>query len=170
MIESPDYNQYFTRLMMDLLNHRINSRYLNTRIRNYEKLSNALYDTRPYFNSSAMSEFLEKRHFYMRADLQKHYGLSEIKQSLLCKVKGPVDIKYQIDGYPEGSDYQGWYYEQEMIDIRIVSHHRHDFLHWMVNEKKITDPHLIVPITNKTVIEPVFKDSPLVTSNVRIKE
>lgn len=170
MVESPEYNKYFMRLVMDLLNHRINPHYFTSRIEHYEKLSNALYDTRPYFNSKAMRQFLEKRPFYIRADLQKRYGISGIRESLSCKVKGPVDIKYQIDGYPEGADYQGWYYAQETIDIRIVSPHRIHFSHWMVNGKKISDTHLIFPITNKTDIEPVFKDNMPMTAQVRIKE
>ena len=87
--------------------------------------------------------------------MKKYFGVGE---SISCEVKGPIDIKYKIDGYPEDHDYHGWYLKGSSIKIKIISQHREVFSHWLVNGEKVAEIPLIHPIDSKTVIEPILKE------------
>ncbi len=156
MANDHEYNKYFSRLLMDILNHKINSSFLKSRVDHYEKLSKTMFGSEPYFDSMLMRDFFEKRPDQIRNELRKYYGIYGIGESLRSQVNGPDGIKFLIDGYPEEPGYEGWYFKGETIDIKVVSQHQSKFSHWMVNGEKIRDRRLIFPINRKTVIEPIL--------------
>lgn len=153
--EDPEYRNYVVLLGMNLLNHRINSEFLQYRLQYYdEMLRNYGIQDSDYMKQ--LDIFFKKRPAFIRDEMRKLFDLGP---SLPCRVKGPVDIAYLIDGYPESNNYQGYYFENKPIEISITSFHEDDFSHWLVNGEKIKQYPLTYKITSKTIIEPIFNDA-----------
>ena len=100
-----------------------------------------------------MKQFLENRPAFVREQVGNYFGPAEI---FLAKVEGPSGIRYKIDGYLEEGGYQGYYYNGKNIEIEIISPHRDNFSHWMVNGEKVQRLRLSLPLYSNTVIEPVL--------------
>lgn len=153
--ECPEYRKYFTCLVMDLLNHRINAEFMQSRADYYEKKLRTLK-----VNTELLVLLKEKRNFmrfrpnFIRRQISRYL---EAGESLPCEVKGPIKIKYEIDGYPEKEGYRGWYFKGKQIKVEIVSGHKASFSHWLVNRKRIEEYSLVHSVTSKTVIKPIFK-------------
>ena len=157
MEECPRYHQYFLRLFMDILNHKINKSFLFSQIETFETISQKMFGSKPYFDSQTMRKFMDNRPAFIRSDLEKYYGQKyPVGESFSCTVNGASGISYRIDGYPEKPGYRGWYFKGHTIDIQIEKPFQNRFSHWIVNGEKKTDEHLIIPVDRETVIEPVF--------------
>jgi len=144
-------------LFMDTLNHLISSSFLESRVKYYERISEAMFGQTPYFDSNLMRKFIKKRPAFLRYELNRYYGdIFPVGESFSCTVNGASGISYRIDGYPEKPGYRGWYFKGHTIDIQIEKPFQNRFSHWIVNGEKKTDEHLIIPVDRETVIEPVF--------------
>ncbi|MFC2169662.1 CotH kinase family protein [Acidobacteriota bacterium] len=156
--ECPKYRKYFVRLVMDQLNHRINADFLNSRISHYMRLAftYGLKNQALIQSLIKRKRFFQKRAHFVRDQIQRYFGTGE---SLFCEVKGPTGIEYKIDGYSEKDSYHGWYFKDERITIEITGQHKSSFLYWLVNGKKIATPFLDYPVSLKTTIVPVLKES-----------
>lgn len=153
MDEDPEYRSYFVSLVTDLLNHRVDADFLRSRLVYYKQaLASYGEENSVYFDK--LTRFFEHRAEFLRSQMQHFFGVGE---SLPCNVKGPLNIKYEIDGYPEDRDYYGWYFEGSSIRVEIVSPHRKNFSHWLVNGEKVAGMPLVYPINSETIIEPVLK-------------
>lgn len=153
--ECPKYRKYYARLVMDLLNHRVNEGFLIARANYYLRMARILKLSKEELsNARGMKEFLKNRPDFLRTQMQRFF---ETGKSLPCEVKGPPGIQYKIDGYSETNNYKGWYFKGEPIKIEIVSPHRDLLLHWLVNGEKITGSRLVYKIDSITSIETVMK-------------
>jgi len=153
--ESPEYRRYFVRLVMDLLNHRINPGFMQSRADYYDEKYRAFKIYKGLLDRlENKRRFMKFRPNFLRNQMQQHLGVGE---SLACEVKGPVGIKYLIDNYPEKENYYGWYFKGEQIKVEIVSRQKASFLHWLVNGKNVREHPLVYSVNSKTVIKPIFK-------------
>lgn len=153
--ECPNYRKYYVRLVMDLLNHRVNKNFLLARSNYYLRMAMDLNLSENEISSvRGMRDFLKDRSYFLRIQMSRFF---ETGKSLFCEVKGPPGIQYKIDGYSETNNYKGWYFDGEPIKIEIVSPHRDSFSHWLVNGKKITGSQLVYNIDSSTSIKPVMK-------------
>lgn len=150
--ESPEYKNYFVRSFTDILNHRLNASYLNSRVNYYRKLA-IIFWKRNRKSIKEMVQFVKNRPSYVREKLQERFDLGKI---FLCQVKGPDKIKYKIDSYPEKTGYKGYYFEGMDINITIENSKGKKFSHWLVNGKKAGGGDLSYKIKSNTIIEPVF--------------
>ncbi|MBN1842780.1 MAG: CotH kinase family protein [Deltaproteobacteria bacterium] len=154
-VESPEFRQYFVRLVMDLLNHRISADFLKSRIDYYEQLARSYDESdRPLKAVEMLRDFVEHRPDFMRRQMQQYFGTGK---AFLAEVAGPAEIKYEIDGYPEKGGYRGHYYKGEQINVEILSSHKKSFSHWLVNGKQLTSSRLLYPVQSETVVKPVLK-------------
>lgn len=153
--ECPNYRKYYVRLVMDLLNHRVNEKFLRSRANFYVRMAkNLKLSGEELSGARGMVEFLYDRPNFLRNEMRRYFDAGE---SLPCEVKGPPGIQFKIDGYSETNDYVGWYFEGEPIKIEIVGPHRDLFSYWLVNGKKVMGSQLVYNIDSNTSIEPVMK-------------
>lgn len=153
--ESREYRNYFIRLAMDLLNHRINAEFMQSRVDYYEEKYRTLkVDTKLLLKLEKRKPFMRFRANSIRNQIQRYLGED---RALSCEVKGPAGIRYEIDGYPEKEGYYGLYFGRRHINVEIVSKHKESFSHWLVNGKKVEEYPLFHSVNSKTVIEPIFK-------------
>ncbi len=150
--ESPEYCEYFVRLMMDILNHRLTADFFQPLIEKYKKLANSYgFKKRTY---TRIEIYCQNRPKFLRKQIQQYFGEDECYP---CEVIGPDGIQYEIDGYPESSGYKGWYFKDKRITIKILKHDKDIFSHWVVNGKKVEGTNLEHRILRRTSIKPVFK-------------
>jgi hypothetical protein len=142
-------------LTTEVLNHLLTSRFLEEKCRYYENLVNK-FNTEEPFNPE-MREFLLNRAAFLREDLQKHLGLGE---TFLCRLAGPKGVTFQIDGYWEKNVYQGWYYKDTSISVKVGPPHENRLLHWVVDGRIVNDRILRHPVKQDTDIRAVFKKPP----------
>ncbi|MFQ5503143.1 MAG: CotH kinase family protein, partial [Phycisphaerae bacterium] len=152
--ESPDYCAYFARITTDLLNHRIDPEYLNTRLDHYRQLGETFgRDNKKSIDK--LREYVNNRPDFIRRQMK---ALFKAGDYFHCSVRGPHGLKFNIDGYPEDYDYRGWYFQDQTIEVRIVGPRASELSHWRVNRQRIDMHPLIHTITSNTTIEPVFKE------------
>ena len=150
--EDPAYRDFVISLSMGLMNHRINQKYLQGRLKYYNNMLVNYGQSDSHYIKN-LNLFLQNRSTFLRDEMRAMFKLGP---SYSCHVKGPVGIKYVIDDYPEDTDYQGYYFEGNKITVRIASSHNENFSHWLVNGEKIKNASLSFSVTSNSIIEPVF--------------
>jgi len=113
--ESPEYRDYFTRLVMDLLNHRISPDYLNSRLDHYDNL--AISYGKKNLGPEEMDLLLEQYPDFVIRQWRQHYG-KDITNPIAGKSYG---IDFEIDNYPGRNAYLGGI-------IRLFMQHRSHFV------------------------------------------
>ena len=152
--EDPAFRERVITLTMDLLNHRVNKRFLNDRLQFYGNLLSS-YGEKNSLYIKKLDQFFQNRPFFLRKEMQELFGIGEIVRS---EVNGPRHIRYEIDGYPEPDGYIGYYRKGKQIRIKIKNIKQGKFSHWLINEKKVLDYPLIYTLNQKTNIRAVFSD------------
>lgn len=153
--EDPGFHNYFSRLVMDILNHKISPDYLESRVDFYEKMARA---ARGGDYNSPFKAFVKHRPGFIRKQMQQYFNTGE---SMLCQVRSAPHTRLKIDGYPEQGIYQGHYFKGETITVEYLGPHSDLFSCWLVNGKKHTTQVLVCPVNQNTVISPVMKDETL---------
>lgn len=152
--EDPAYRNFVISLSVDLMNHRINQKYLQGRLQYYEGMMSS-YGKSDFAYIDKLRHYFKNRSAFLRDEMREKF---ELGPSYSCRVKGPEGIQYSIDEYPEGSDYKGHYFEGNKVTVKIISSHNEFFSHWLVNGKKIEEPSFAYTIKSDLIIEPVFKN------------
>ncbi|MFC1599337.1 CotH kinase family protein [Candidatus Omnitrophota bacterium] len=156
--EDSQFRKYLERLFMEVLNHKLTSKFLESRIDYYEKVNVSCGINNTDFVERARC-CLKHRPEFIRKMMQKHMGSDE---SYSCTVKGPKGIAYEIDGFSSRAPYHGWYFKGSTVEIKIVSYHKKSFSHWLINGSKvIKDKDLIYQVNSETAIEPILKEAAL---------
>ncbi len=105
-----------------------------------------------------MAQSFSRRKPVLREQMKPYFDSGD---SYSCRVTGPENIRFEIDGYPEESGYTGWYFEKTPIRVHLVESVNQTFSHWLINGKVIrTKRELEYLISSETTIEAVFKLSP----------
>jgi hypothetical protein len=149
--ESPEYCEYFVRLIMDILNHRLTADYFKPLIERCKRLAISYGFERETY--ARIEKYVQNRPAFLRKQIQQYFDEGEC---FLCEVEGPHGIQYEIDGYAEKAGYRGWYFEGDKLTVKILDHPQGIFSHWEVNGRKIEDPNLEYTVSIKTRIKPVF--------------
>lgn len=143
--DDPEFHKYFSRMVMDVLNHRINQKFLKSRLKFYKDLADSIAGVE---FPAEYQEYAQHRSRVVRDDTAKYFGAGE---RFVCRVIGPKGIICSIDGYPEALDYQGWYYKDTRIKVSAPANL--SFAYWQVNGNKISAPQLSLPVVSEMEIK-----------------
>ena len=110
------YSKYFIDLMFNILNHELDSSFLNNTIDDYLKTCKA-YD-RPNFEEfkSQINQFALNRPQFVMQKLTKYFKKDSVYS---FQIELPDSIKYKIDGYSKNGNFNGKYYSGKNIQIQI---------------------------------------------------
>lgn len=155
MDEDPAYRTYVIELVLDLLNHRINERFLTERLQHYRHmLSNYGENQTDYIKG--LARFFRHRPAFIRREMKKLFGMEDIAK---CEIKGVKGVDYEVDGYVESEGYVGHYRKNSTVKITVQDQTGSEFQHWLVNGEKVEGEQLVHTIKTDTVIESVFSRS-----------
>lgn len=155
LTESPEYRLFFANLVTELLNHRIDHEYLDSRLEYYDRLAKAVGVKEEKFLRGG--HFFENRADYVRSQMAE-FSFFGVSENYECRLKGPDNTEYIIDGYHEHAGYKGKYFKGMSITVKVKKSPKHKrFSHWLVNEKRVDRHDLIYQILSDTTIQAVFK-------------
>ncbi len=145
--EDPEFSEYFTKLLTDVLNHQVDTEFLGSLVDRYSfdvsrqrlRELRAFFEHRPAHLRSEMSQYL-------------HAG-----PSYEVRVEGPEGIALRIDGYSESTGYEGWYPAGSEITVELDAPDANGFSHWSVNGRRHEGPLLVTQLTEKTAIQAVMQ-------------
>jgi CotH protein len=157
--EDPAFKKYFERLFMEVMNHKLSPEYLRAWVDDHQRAITPLdTDDQAFFDQLRL--YVKHRPAYLRELMRKYFGSSE---SYSCRIVGQGDRQYHIDGYPHTPPYQGWYFKDHEISVRVDPVPGAQVAHWLVNGQVLAKntQQLSYRVDKPTVIEPVFiKPSP----------
>jgi hypothetical protein len=153
--EDPEYKDYFVRLVMDLLNHRLNSDFLNSRLDYYTQI---VLDYRVKKTSflRKLKNFIDNRSDFVRGQISQELNAGPI---FSCEIKAPSGITYEVDGYPKQGYYKGKYFKGKKINVRIIDRDKTGKIYWLVNGNKILVDNLVYPVNSTTTIKLALEKS-----------
>lgn len=151
--EDPAYKQYVLNLYRDLLNHRLNARFAKERIGYYTSMLEN-YGKKNTKYMKMLGEFMKRRPEVIRKETEKLFDLGP---SLLCRITGSPDIRYEIDGYEESAGYQGYYFQGSRIRVQLDRVYQKKMAYWRVNGKRVDGSFLDIEVQENLLIEPIFK-------------
>ncbi len=115
---SREYREYFARVLVETLNHRLTGDFLDDLIQKYEGYSSTYeVKSRTTKSSAAIRAFLRHRHPELRNLAGSYLGLD---RGYTVEVRAPAGSVLEIDGYRRGSSYSGWYYENMPITVKSL--------------------------------------------------
>ncbi len=155
LTESPEYRSFFAKLVTDILNHKLNHEYLDSRLEYYDRLAKAIGIKEEKLLRGG--HFFEHRADYVRSQMAEFpfFGVSDNYE---FQLKGPDNAEYTIDGYHEHAGYKGAYFKGMPVTVKVEKPPKHkQFSHWQVNGKKIDDHDLAFRIFSGTTVRSVFK-------------
>ncbi len=150
---SPEFRHYFTRLFVDIMNHRLTPDFLQERLDYYAGLARSFGQDTQEFNEE-VAQFFAHRHAVLRQQMKTYFATGD---SYSCQVDGPDGVEFKIDGYPEKPGYLGWYFAHTPITVVAVEPPQQTFSHWRINGTEInTEKTLRYMIESDTNITAVF--------------
>jgi hypothetical protein len=153
--EDPVYKTYFERLFMDTLNHKINPAYLDAWL-DHQKAVIRPHQTDDRAFLETLNDFLHHRPAFLRELMRKYYNSPA---SHNCDVRGPKDLRITIDGNPSKLPYNGWYFEDTQISLRVDPGQHQRLVGWRVGDRIIqtTNRQFVHTVMAPVEIEPIFR-------------
>lgn len=133
--ESPEYMNFFLRLFVDALNHRVTSSFLQGRFEHYYQIAKT-YGVKDLSYMSQIRRFFMHRPDFLFQQVQRRFKL---KPRVQCVVKVPEECLLEIDGYPERSHYRGWYFDRTPIQIKLNLPVDQQHVRWKINGRFVSD-------------------------------
>lgn len=151
--EDPEYLKYFEQLLMNTLNHKLTGSFFESRVSYYENIASDLGFKA--FHGKNIRHFFKHRHSFVMKLMRKYFDSPEI---YFCRIKGPEDMNYKIDGFIAESEYEGQYFRGSQITVEVVNNNGKNVSFWLINGNKIKSfgNKLTYNVNSETTIEPVF--------------
>lgn len=148
LILDPVFRDYFTDLVLGLLNHSIDQAFLQDLVGRYAYTGGP----RRNFSNIDLAEFLRRRPAWVVRDLEAVVGAGPIHE---VTVESAEHTAIEVDGHAKGDGgYRGWYRDGQAIELSFTGE-PDGFSHWLVNGEAIEGRQLILAITAPTTIVPV---------------
>ena len=146
--EDPDFRTHFVALVTELLNHRVNSRFLDELVSRYEHLL-----VPPV--TRGLAAYFEQRPKTVRDELSTYFDVGTYHR---VSVNPPARVRVLVDGYRKPGPYTGWHVAGSEIVVTIDGGGK-DFSHWLVNGDSANERTLRYRVVDDATIIPVFSGS-----------
>lgn len=154
MHADPEWQAYFLRLFVDILNHEFTPERIDEVINRYASMVDRFSLGEPGRNVlTTVRKVLDHRPAVMRLWMQKHFPVEGPHRLTL---QAPERLQLEIDGYAKEGSYTGWYFADMPVTIRPRGGTRR-IEGWLVGGEQRQGAELEIPsLTRHLVIEPVF--------------
>jgi hypothetical protein len=132
LANDPEYQEFFKRIWVEVMNHRLTPTFLNERFEHYAKLAAELgIDDRSYL--TPLKRFLEARPAVVRGLAEKRLDTPPSVRVRITGSEGPVTI----DGHRVAAGWQGYYFPGMRVHLSIPDGERARFTSWRVNGRDV---------------------------------
>lgn len=126
---SPEFREYFTRLFVETMNHRLTQEFLSERLAYYEQIAlNYGIQEQKYF--AILRQFFQHRKAILREQMQVRFATGP---AFLCRVESSPGVPLEIDGVAAQSGYEGWYFETTPIRVHVRPPDGQTLAYWNIN-------------------------------------
>jgi hypothetical protein len=152
LANDPEYREYFKRVWVDVMNHRITPAFLDERFDYYARLARELgVDDLSYL--TPLKRFLQARPAVVRAFAEQRL---HSPPSVRVRLAGPGG-SVLIDGRAVAAGWEGYYFPGMRLRLSIPEAERSKLAHWRVNERDINGPNLDIVADQDLAIEPIWR-------------
>jgi len=152
LTNDPEYQEFFKRMWVDVMNHRITPAFLDQRFEHYAKLAAELgVDDLSYL--TPLKRFLQARPAVVRALAEKRLNSPPSVRVRIAGSGGPVTI----DGHRVAAGWQGYYFPGMRVHFSIPDDARARFASWRVNGRDIAGPDADIVADQDLAIEPIWR-------------
>jgi len=151
MNESKDYRHKFISLVTEILNHRLTSSFLQSRVAYYEHMLE-IFEAPHHDYIRMLYSFMDHRADFVIEDMRERFGLTG---PFNFTIIGKNNQEFLVDGYPYSSKYSGTYFQSTPIVISLPPKEKR-LGYWIVNGKKIIKEKLYLHLHEDTTVSYVI--------------
>ncbi len=155
--EDPDYREYFKKMFVEMMNYRITPAFLDERFNYYARIAHTygVADTR-YLQG--LREFLTRRPAVLRRLAEEYLNTPP---SVRVTLGGTGHVPLLVDGYAAPTDFSGFYFKDQSLQVTVAEADRPVFSYWTINgQRQGSDPVLHVRTSSNLDIRAVFRPGP----------
>ncbi|MDX1998990.1 MAG: CotH kinase family protein [Thermoanaerobaculia bacterium] len=150
--EDPEYRSEFLRLFVEVVNHRVDERYLRERLDHYAHLARTLPVADLRYQGE-LEKFFQLRFDEMFRQLSLHFQVGPPQP---VTVHGPAGA-LRVDGYEVPAEYHGRYPSGLMVAVAVAEPWRSRLAAWRVDGELVApSDRLELTVTGPLVIEAVM--------------
>ena len=156
---SEPYRAYFRDRFVEVMNHKFTPDFLRDLLDRYRALGATFGVEQPDVFDD-IQQFFERRPAVLRQQMKAYAGAGDAFQ---IAISGPSGVRFEVDGFPVGASYSGWYFEGMDVRVRLVFLDGGAFSHWRVNgvdQSAGVGGTLIRRVTSDATLEAVFVQPP----------
>jgi formylglycine-generating enzyme required for sulfatase activity len=156
LAQDPQYRDFFKRIFLQVMNHRVTAAFLEERYRHYETVGATLGLTDTAY-LRRLRQFLTERPAFFRLLTEQWLNTPPSQPVTLV---APDGVSLIIDGERVRSGYQGLYFPDLDVSVEVAPENRRQFSGWQVNGRAVAgDWRLSVRVDRPTRIEALFNGS-----------
>jgi CotH kinase protein len=152
LASDPEYQEFFKRVWVDVMNHRLTPAFLDQRFEHYAKLAAELgVDDLSYL--TPLKRFLQARPAVVRALAEKRL---KSPPSIRVRIAGSGG-QVTIDGHRVAAGWQGYYFPGMRVHLSIPDDARARFASWRVNGRDVGGPDVEIRADQDLAIETIWR-------------
>lgn len=153
--DDPAYREYFERVWVDLMNHRLTPTFLEERYDHYERLAKELgVEDLSYLRP--LKQFLRARPAALRAMAEQRLHTPPSVKVTIRGSSGTVIV----DGHPVSPGWQGYYFPGMRVRLSVPDAAQARLASWTVNGRAISDRVAEIVADRDLSIEAIWRGQP----------
>lgn len=150
LAEDPVYRQYFQRLWVDAMNHRVTPAFLRERYEHYRWVARE-YGIEDVEYLKRVETFIERRPAFLRQVAEQWL---DTPPSIRVRLSGGPAV---VDGRPVEAEFEGYYFPGMAVLLDVPEADRSRFSHWRVNGVRLDGARRTVDADRDLEIAAVWK-------------
>lgn len=128
LAEDPEYQEYFKRIWVNVMNHRITPAFLRERFEHYRDIA-LEYGVEDTAYLHQLEDFLARRPALVRAHAERWLNTGP-------SVRVRVETPGLVDGHAVSAGFEGWYFPGMAVSIDVPAGDRARLAAWIVNGER----------------------------------
>ena len=152
LAEDEAYRDYFKRIFVEVMNHRLTTAFLRERFDHYATLGRQMGRDDDLAYLDQLEQFLDRRPAVLREHAEVYLNTAP---SLHVWVRGLGDSRGTLDGRPVPDEFSGYYFPD--MTMTLAATDDATFRHWLVDGDVVTGPYLELRVERDVEIDAVFR-------------
>ena len=152
LAEDEAYRDYFKRIFVEVMNHRLTTAFLRERFDHYATLGRQMGRDDDLGYLDQLEQFLVRRPAVLREHAEVYLNTAP---SVHARVRGLGNGRGTVDGRPVPGEFSGYYFPD--MTMTLAATDDATFRHWLVDGDVVTGPYLELRVERDVEIDAVFR-------------
>ena len=154
LAEDEAYREYFKRIFVEVMNHRLTQDFLTERFEYYRHIAHR-YGVEHLKYLDTLRDFLTYRPAELRRLAEEHLNTPP---SVRFRIVAPRDVELRVNGTAVRSGFEGYYFPNMSVEVAVAESSRSRLSQWLVNGRPVgREPVLRLRAEEDVTIEPVLQ-------------